>query len=151
MDFGREMWLSCNIRTMDTNDQGNASSMSEIATSEREFGSAFLPKFDSQGLLTAIAVDRDSREILMVAFMDAEALARTRESGLAHFYSRSRGRLWMKGETSGHVLRVMETRVDCDQDALVLLVRPEGPACHTGARSCFYRRLDGEGLAQIDN
>ena len=85
MDFGREMWLSCNIRTMDTNDQGNAASMSEIATSEREFGSAFLPKFDSQGLLTAIAVDRDSREILMVAFMDAEALARTRESGLAHF------------------------------------------------------------------
>ena len=82
----------------------------------------------------------------MVAFMDAEALAKTRETGLAHFHSRSRGRLWLKGETSGHYLRVNEIRVDCDQDALVMLVRPEGPACHTGARSCFYRTLDGDVL-----
>jgi phosphoribosyl-AMP cyclohydrolase len=118
---------------------------------EREQGTAFLPKFDQNGLLSAIAIDATSREVLMLAFMDAEALARTRDTGLAHFHSRSRGRLWMKGESSGHVLRVLEIRVDCDQDALVLLVRPEGPACHTGATSCFYRRLDGDDLARIDN
>lgn len=116
-----------------------------------EQGSAFLPRFDAQGLLTAIAVDSATREILMVAFMDAEALAKTRETGLGHFHSRSRGRLWLKGETSGHFLRVEEIRVDCDQDALVLLVKPEGPACHTGARSCFYRRLEGDRLARIED
>jgi phosphoribosyl-AMP cyclohydrolase len=116
----------------------------------REEGTAFLPRFDANGLLTAIAVDSGSLEVLMVAFMDAEALARTRETGLAHFHSRSRGRLWLKGETSGHFLRVAEIRVDCDQDALVLLVRPEGPACHTGARSCFYRKLAGDGLERIE-
>ena len=118
---------------------------------DREQGSRFLPRFDVNGLLTAIAVDAVSREILMVAFMDEEALGKTRETGLAHFHSRSRGRLWMKGETSGHVLKVVEIRVDCDQDALVLLVEPQGPACHTGARSCFYRRLDGEGLAPVQD
>jgi phosphoribosyl-AMP cyclohydrolase len=116
---------------------------------DRETGTAFLPKFDAQGLLTAVAVDAESREVLMLAFMDTEALARTRETGLAHFHSRSRGRLWMKGESSGHVLRVREIRVDCDQDALVLLVDPQGPACHTGAVSCFYRKLDGEGLSPV--
>jgi phosphoribosyl-AMP cyclohydrolase len=118
---------------------------------EREQGATFLPKFDQNGLLSAVAIDATSRDVLMLAFMDAEALARTRETGLAHFHSRSRGRLWMKGESSGHVLRVLEIRVDCDQDALVLLVRPEGPACHTGATSCFYRRLDGDELVRIDN
>jgi len=88
--------------------------------------------------------------VLMFAFMDAEALAATRETSLAHFHSRSRGRLWMKGESSGHVLRVRQTLVDCDQDALVLKVLPEGPACHTGARSCFYRALEGDELQRID-
>ncbi|EZP84972.1 Phosphoribosyl-AMP cyclohydrolase [Novosphingobium resinovorum] len=117
-----------------------------MTAAERELGTAFLPRFDAQGLLIAIAVDSRSREILMVAYMDAEALAKTRETGLAHFHSRSRGKLWLKGETSGHFLRVEEIRVDCDQDALELLVTPEGPACHTGARNCFYRRLDGEVL-----
>lgn len=120
-------------------------------THEREQGSDFLPRFDGNGLLTAVACDADSREVLMVAYMNAEALQRTRETGLATFWSRSRGTLWLKGETSGHFLRVQEIRVDCDQDALVLLVRPEGPACHTGAVSCFYRRLDGEGLQCIAN
>ncbi|AOR75961.1 phosphoribosyl-AMP cyclohydrolase [Novosphingobium resinovorum] len=120
--------------------------MTDVTAAERELGTAFLPRFDAQGLLIAIAVDSRSREILMVAYMDAEALAKTRETGLAHFHSRSRGKLWLKGETSGHFLRVEEIRVDCDQDALELLVTPEGPACHTGARSCFYRRLDGEVL-----
>ncbi|MFC0685889.1 MULTISPECIES: phosphoribosyl-AMP cyclohydrolase [Novosphingobium] len=123
---------------------------SEISKAEREQGSAFLPKFDAQGLVIGIAVDALTREILMVAFMDAEALARTRETGLAHFHSRSRGKLWLKGETSGHVLRVEEIRVDCDQDAIELRVRPEGPACHTGARSCFYRRLTDEGLESVE-
>ena len=125
--------------------------MSDNNMADRELGSAFLPRFDSQGLLTAIAVDSTSRDVLMVAFMDAEALAKTRETGLAHFHSRSRGRLWLKGETSGHFLRIEEMRVDCDQDALVMLVRPEGPACHTGARSCFYRKLDGDRLTRLDD
>lgn len=115
----------------------------------REKGSAFLPRFDDKGLLTAIAVDEGSRDILMVAFMDQTALDKTRETGIAHFYSRSRGKLWMKGETSGHILRVREIRVDCDQDALVMIVAPAGPACHTGATSCFYRKLEGDGLAPV--
>lgn len=123
--------------------------MASSDTQVREQGSVFLPKFDANGLLTAVCCDLTSREVLMVAFMDAEALAKTRETGLAHFHSRSRGTLWCKGETSGHFLRVQEIRVDCDQDALVLLVRPEGPACHTGAPTCFYRRLDGDALVIV--
>jgi phosphoribosyl-AMP cyclohydrolase len=123
--------------------------MSDVSSAERECGKVFLPKFDSQGLLIAIAVDSETKDILMVAYMDEEALAKTRETGLAHFHSRSRGRLWLKGETSGHFLRIQDMRVDCDQDALILLVKPEGPACHTGARSCFYRRLDGKSLEPI--
>jgi phosphoribosyl-AMP cyclohydrolase len=118
-------------------------------TDDREQGTAFQPRFDANGLLAAVAVDAESREILMLAHMDAEALAMTRETGLAHFHSRSRGRLWMKGESSGHVLKVEQIRVDCDQDALVLIVRPAGPACHTGATSCFYRALDGDSLIRI--
>jgi phosphoribosyl-AMP cyclohydrolase len=125
--------------------------MSVNPSDDRELGTAFQPKFDAQGLLSAVAVDSASGEVLMLAFMDAEALAKTRETGLAHFHSRSRGRLWMKGESSGHVLRVNEIRVDCDQDALVLRVTPDGPACHTGAASCFYRRLDGANLERIEN
>ena len=117
---------------------------------ERETGSAFVPKFDAAGLLAAIVQHAETGEVLMFAFMNAQALAATRETGLAHFHSRSRGRLWMKGETSGHVLRVQRILVDCDQDALVLKALPEGPACHTGARSCFYRAIDGDGLTEID-
>ena len=124
--------------------------MTASPADDRETGWRFMPRFDANGLLTAVAVDSQSGEVLMVAFMDAEALARTRETGLAHFHSRSRGKLWLKGETSGHFLRVEEVRVDCDQDCLVLRVRPEGPACHTGARSCFYRLLDGDELVPIE-
>lgn len=124
--------------------------MTQADAADREQGSAFMPRFDANGLLTGIALDSQTRDVLMVAFMDAEALAKTRETGLAHFHSRSRGKLWLKGETSGHFLRVEEIRVDCDQDALVMLVRPEGPACHTGARTCFYRRLEGDELVSID-
>lgn len=107
----------------------------------------FLPKFDSAGLLSAVVVDVRDNRVLMVAFMDAEALATTRRTGLAHFHSRSRQTLWQKGETSGNVLVVEEILVDCDQDALVLRCRPAGPACHTGASTCFYRRLEGDGLS----
>lgn len=124
--------------------------MTDAATADRELGAAFMPRFDKQGLMIAIAVDSATREILMVAYMDAEALARTRETGLAHFHSRSRGKLWLKGETSGHYLRVESMLVDCDQDALQLLVKPEGPACHTGATSCFYRRLEGDALTRVE-
>lgn len=104
-----------------------------------------MPRFDSHGLVTAVAVDRESGRLLMLAHMNAEAIARTRETGFAHFWSRSRQALWMKGETSGHVLKVHEIRVDCDQDALELVVDPAGPACHTLAPSCFYRRIDADG------
>ena len=96
-----------------------------------------------------MVTDAESGAVLMVAFMDAEALGKTRETGLAHFHSRSRGRLWMKGETSGHTLAVEEILVVCDQDALVIRARPAGPACHTGATSCFYRKLDGDGLTRV--
>ncbi|MBY6128670.1 phosphoribosyl-AMP cyclohydrolase [Qipengyuania aquimaris] len=120
------------------------------AKTMRESGSEFMPKFDDKGLLTAVVLDADSSQVLMVAFMDEEALEATLESGEAHFHSRSRGKLWKKGETSGNVLAVDEVLVDCDQDALVLRCRPKGPTCHTGARSCFYRRLD-EGILQPVN
>lgn len=121
------------------------SPMDQSEKSQLENGDVFTPRFDANGLVVGIAMDADSRNVLMVAFMDAEAVARTRETGLAHFHSRSRGRLWLKGETSGHVLKVRDILVDCDQDALVMLVEPQGPACHTGATSCFYRRLvDGK-------
>jgi len=104
-----------------------------------------MPRFDAAGLVTAVVLDHASSSLLMVAHMDGEAIALTRSTGLAHFHSRSRGRLWMKGETSGHVLKVIELRVDCDQDALELRVEPAGPACHTLAPSCFYRRLTANG------
>lgn len=112
---------------------------------DRETGDRFVPKFDGQGLMTGVVVDASTGEVLMVAHLDEEALAATRETGLAHFHSRSRGALWCKGETSGNVLRVKEILVDCDQDALVIRAAPAGPACHTGARSCFYRKLADDG------
>ena len=105
-----------------------------------------MPKYDTNGLVTAVAVDHRTGALLMLAHMDAEAVAKTRETGFAHFHSRSRGRLWMKGESSGHVLKIVEIRVDCDQDALELRVEPAGPACHTLAPTCFYRRINDNGL-----
>ncbi|WAT19393.1 phosphoribosyl-AMP cyclohydrolase [Aurantiacibacter sp. MUD11] len=117
----------------------------------RESGRTFMPKFDAAGLLSAVVQHAETGEVLMVAFMDAEALAMTRQTGVAHFHSRSRGKLWKKGETSGHVLNVRQVLVDCDQDALVIKALPAGPTCHTGARSCFYRQLDGEWLSQVEN
>ena len=120
-----------------------------ITDEQREHGSTFQPKFDDRGLLTAVVIDVETDDVLMLAFMDAEALAATRDTGLAHFHSRSRGKLWQKGETSGHVLNVEEILVDCDQDALVLRCRPAGPTCHTGVRSCFYRVLEDDTLRPV--
>ena len=113
-----------------------------LSAHERESGAVFAPKFDDQGLLTAVVVDDTSGEVLVVAHMNADSLARTIDSGKVTFWSRSRERLWMKGETSGNVLSVVEVLVDCDQDALMIRAKPAGPTCHTGERSCFYRRLD---------
>ena len=110
------------------------------STEEIEEGRTLAPKFDADGLVTCVTTDAASGEVLMVAHMNAEALARTIESGDAWYYSRSRKRLWRKGEESGHTQRVVEMRIDCDQDAVWIKVAQAGPgACHTGRRSCFYR------------
>jgi phosphoribosyl-AMP cyclohydrolase len=119
-------------------------------TDPRESGSTLDPKYDDNGLLTAVATDARTGEVLMVAHMNGDALAATLDSGEAVFWSRSRKRLWKKGESSGHILRVVEARVDCDQDAVWLLVEPAGPACHTGARSCFYRRIEDGALVRVE-
>jgi phosphoribosyl-AMP cyclohydrolase len=112
------------------------------ASSEIEEGTRLQPKFDADGLVTAVATDAATGELLMVAHMNAEALAKTIASGDAHYFSRSRRKLWRKGEESGHTQRVLEIRVDCDQDAVWLRVEQTGPgACHTGRRSCFYRAV----------
>lgn len=112
----------------------------------RETGAALDPKWDANGLITAVVSDAETGELLMVAHMNADALAATIATGEAHFWSRSRRELWHKGATSGHVQKVLEMRIDCDQDAVWLKVTPAGPACHTGQRSCFYRRLAEGGL-----
>ena len=105
-----------------------------------EEGLTFIPKFDADGLVTAVVTDAKSGDVLMVAHMNEEAVRKTIETGKAWYFSRSRRKLWQKGESSGHVQRVTELRVDCDQDALWLKVEQQGPgACHTGRRSCFYR------------
>ncbi|HLF25073.1 MAG TPA: phosphoribosyl-AMP cyclohydrolase [Anaerolineae bacterium] len=98
--------------------------------------------FDARGLIPAVAQAASTGEVLMLAWMNAEALRLTRETGEAHFWSRSRNELWRKGATSGNVLRVEEIRVDCDADTILLRVHPAGPTCHTGARSCFFRTLE---------
>ncbi|MGH6634207.1 MAG: phosphoribosyl-AMP cyclohydrolase [Sphingopyxis sp.] len=112
---------------------------------QRDTTDRFSPRFDAAGLVTALVTDADSHILLMVAHMNAEAIEQTRATGQAHFWSRSRQALWRKGETSGNGLTLVEMRVDCDQDALLLRVKPTGPACHTGRRSCFYRRVEAGG------
>ncbi|WP_343518989.1 phosphoribosyl-AMP cyclohydrolase [Sphingomonas sp.] len=106
------------------------------------------PKYDAAGLITAVATDAATGELLMLAHMNADALAKTLDTGEAWFWSRSKGRLWKKGESSGNVLRVVEARIDCDQDALWLKVEAAGPACHTGQRSCFFRRIESGALVR---
>ncbi|MFB6297427.1 MAG: phosphoribosyl-AMP cyclohydrolase [Salinirussus sp.] len=105
-------------------------------------------EFDDRGLLPAVAQDADSGAVLMLAYVSREAIERTRETGLAHYYSRSRAELWQKGASSGHTQAVREVRVDCDGDALLYLVDQTGGACHTGYESCFYRTLDGETVGE---
>ena len=100
------------------------------------------------GLLPAVAQDTATGEVLMLAYVSRDALEQTRETGLAHYHSRSRDELWQKGATSGNVQHVDEVRVDCDGDALLYLVEQEGGACHTGYETCFYRSLDGEQVAE---
>ncbi|MFS2326755.1 phosphoribosyl-AMP cyclohydrolase [Brucella sp. H1_1004] len=111
-----------------------------------EEGAVFMPRFDASGLITAVVTDAQDGELLMVAHMNDEALRLTLETGIAHYWSRSRSKLWKKGETSGNLQSVIELRTDCDQDALWLKVRVagDGPTCHTGRRSCFYRQVQSE-------
>jgi phosphoribosyl-AMP cyclohydrolase len=121
------------------------SSAPSLSRHEREEGDRFAPRFGADGLITAVTIDADTGDVLMVAHMNADALARTLETGEAWYWSRSRGALWHKGDTSGQIQTVVEIRVDCDQDCLLLRVRVagDGGCCHTGRRSCFYRRLEG--------
>jgi phosphoribosyl-AMP cyclohydrolase len=114
-------------------------------SNEIEEGLSFRPKFDASGLVTCVATDAVTSEVLMVAHMNEEALRKTIATGEAWYYSRSRQALWRKGETSGHVQRVVEMRVDCDQDAIWVRVEQTGAACHTGRHSCFYRKVEEAG------
>jgi phosphoribosyl-AMP cyclohydrolase len=124
--------------------------VSTSADIDREEGLAFEPKFDASGLVTCVATDAVSGVVLMVAHMNDEALRKTVATGEAWYYSRSRKALWRKGETSGQTQRVVEMRMDCDQDAVWIRVEQVGAACHTGRKSCFYRRVDGgEGGARL--
>ena len=111
-------------------------------TNEREEGLVFQPKFDASGLVTCVATDAETGDVLMVAHMNEEALRKTIASGDAWYFSRSRNALWRKGETSGQTQRVVEMRMDCDQDAIWIRVAQQGAACHTGRQSCFYRRIE---------
>ena len=113
-----------------------------------EEGTAFAPRFDAHGLITAVAQEAGSNRVLMVAHMNAEALAKTIETGEVHYWSRSRKALWKKGETSGEIQRLIELRTDCDQDVVLLVVEQtgRGAACHTGRKSCFYRLLEDGAL-----
>jgi phosphoribosyl-AMP cyclohydrolase len=117
---------------------------------ELERGEVLAPRFDAAGLIAAVTTHAKTGEVLMFAWMNAEALSLTVETGLAHYYSRSRKTLWKKGETSGQVQTVTELRIDCDQDAVWLKVAPggDGGACHVGFRSCFYRRVEGGALVE---
>jgi phosphoribosyl-AMP cyclohydrolase len=128
------------------------SEASGLGKQELEEGSVFAPKFDSAGLIGAIVTDEAGGGVLMFAYMNAQALRLTLETGEAHFWSRSRQALWRKGETSGNRLLVGEVRTDCDQDVLWVKVRLSGEAaCHTGRRSCFYRRVTRDGLEFIED
>jgi len=119
-------------------------------SSDTEEGLGLQPKFDAAGLVTCVATDAFTGEVLMVAHMNDEALRKTIASGEAWYFSRSRNALWRKGETSGHTQRVVEMRMDCDQDAVWIRVQQVGAACHTGRRSCFYRKVTaGEGGARL--
>jgi phosphoribosyl-AMP cyclohydrolase len=116
------------------------------AKAEIEEGTSFAPKFDADGLIVCITCDHKSKDILMVAYMNEDALKLSIETGIAHYWSRSRQSLWRKGDTSGQVQSILEMRVDCDQDAILLMVETggDGGACHTGRRTCFYRSVEAD-------
>lgn len=118
-------------------------------TDERDITLAFDPKFDAHGLITAVVTDYADGAVLMVGHMNAESIAKSQQTGTTVFFSRSRQRLWQKGESSGHFLHIVEMRIDCDQDAVWIIADPKGPTCHTGERSCFYRRITDGGLQRI--
>ncbi len=124
--------------------------MTDDQNADRESGLELNPKYDSNGLITSVVTDDSSGDVLMVAFMNAEAVDLTLETGVAHFYSRSRQALWKKGETSGNILNVVEMRIDCDQDAVWIKAKPAGPTCHTGAASCFYRIVKNDRLETVE-
>lgn len=117
------------------------------SASEQDETDELRPKFNADGLIAAIAQDDTTNEVLMLAWMNAEALAATLDTGRATYWSRSRGELWVKGETSGNVQMVVSARIDCDQDAILLKVNQTGGACHTGRTGCFYRTIQGKKLS----
>jgi phosphoribosyl-AMP cyclohydrolase len=129
---------------------GLCSSYSAGMAHERDTGLALDPKYDRDGLITAVVTDAVDGTVLMLAHMNAQALALTVETRIAHFWSRSRQSLWKKGETSGNMLHVQDIRIDCDQDAIWLIARADGPACHTGERSCFFRRVLTDSLESVE-
>lgn len=125
-----------------------------LSHDEIEEGTTFAPRFDAAGLVTVVTVNAASNDVLMLAHMNAEALSLTLATGIAHYWSRSRGKIWKKGETSGEVQEVIEMRVDCDQDAIVMTVNQtgRGAACHTGRKTCFYRKVQfGDGETKLLN
>ena len=127
---------------------------STLTHQQLEEGGAFAPRFDAAGLVTVVTIEAGTNEVLMLAHMNSAALALTLETGIAHYWSRSRAKIWKKGETSGELQEVVELRVDCDQDALVLVVNQtgRGAACHTGRKSCFYRRVElGKGAVTLED
>ena len=129
--------------------QAGSTAAGDREASEREEGVAFAPKFGADGLATCVAIDAKRGDVLMVAHVNEAALRATLETGVVHYWSRSRGALWRKGDTSGQTQTLVELRVDCDQDAFLafVTVAGDGGACHTGRRSCFYRRVETNGGA----
>jgi phosphoribosyl-AMP cyclohydrolase len=122
-----------------------------MTTNPRESGATLDVRYNEQGLVPAIVQDADTGQVLMMAWMNADALHQTLETRKATFYSRSRGKAWVKGETSGHVMQVIEARVDCDQDTVLLRCKAHGPACHAGYHTCFYRAAEGgDSLAFVE-
>ena len=121
-----------------------------MSDTARETGTVLDPKWDDRGLIQTVTTDAATAEVLMVAHMNDEALRRTLATGEAHYWSRSRQEVWHKGATSGNTQTIVEVRIDCDQDAVWLKVRPAGPACHTGERSCFYRVVRADGSLAVD-
>jgi len=120
------------------------------ASKEIELGTGFTPKFDAHGLIPALAQDAATGQILMIAYMNDQALEKTITTGQAHYYSRSRQKLWLKGEQSGHIQKVKEILVDCDQDCLLLKVEVDAGQCHVGYRSCFYRRIKPGSTSELE-